>query len=115
MPSTALGAKVLSESPTAFMAAFIVFCESSESYMVKEEENPSLSYSRRSILAQAEWKVEAFTCEPTWFPRAAQSLSLSSLAALLVKVMASSFQGRTCPLPMIRASLCTVSSSWVPS
>ena len=55
--------------------------------MVNFGEKPSRSPSRRSILAQVEWKVEAQTSFPL-SPSMAESLSFSSPAALLVKVIA---------------------------
>ena len=49
------------------------------------------SASRRRMRTQAEWKVEALTSPPTVSPSIALRRSLSSPAALFVKVMASTF------------------------
>ena len=60
--------------------------------MVKLEEKPSFSISRRRIRTQAEWKVAAqlsLAAGPSIF----SSRSFSSPAALLVKVMARMDQG----------------------
>ena len=60
--------------------------------MVKEEGKPSFSMSRRRMRTQAEWKVEAQMSRAEG-PSIRSSRSLSSPAALLVKVMAMMDQG----------------------
>ena len=62
--------------------------------MVKEEPKPRRSASRRSIRTQAEWKVQA-QMSLAFSPSIRSSLSFSSPAALLVKVMARMRQGST--------------------
>ena len=53
------------------------------------------SAQRRRMRTQAEWKVEANTSSPSSPPSILRRRSLSSPAALLVKVMAITFQLRT--------------------
>ena len=60
--------------------------------MVKEEEKPSFSMSRRRMRTQAEWKVEAQMSLAAG-PSIRSSRSFSSPAALLVKVIARMVQG----------------------
>ena len=62
--------------------------------MVKLLGKPMRSASRRKMRTQVEWKVAALTSPPTVSPSMAFRRSFSSPAALLVKVMASTFQGR---------------------
>ena len=50
--------------------------------------------SRRRMRTQAEWNVEAHTSAAVSSPSMTPKRSFSSLAALLVKVMASTSQGR---------------------